>query len=68
MEVYDWYHGLKNALKENYNIPIEDVHKFARVINEFRNNGYDITYILREFWEISSSRLEIKVLLMKSNN
>lgn len=52
MEGYDWYHGLKNALKENYNIPIEDVHKFAGIINEFRNRGYDVTYILRILGDI----------------
>ena len=50
MEVYNWYHKLKEELMENYNISIDDVHKFARVIYEFSKSGYDpIPYLKRIF-------------------
>ena len=50
MEVYNWYHKLKEELMENYNIPIDDVHKFARVTYEFSKSGYDpIPYLKRIF-------------------
>ena len=50
MEVYNWYHKLKEELMENYNISIDDVHKFARVTYEFSKSGYDpIPYLKRIF-------------------
>lgn len=72
MKMYNWYHELKNSLMENYNIAIEDVHEFARVIHEFSKSGYDSNYILKEFLEIKSMKLEKKVLgdeikLLKDN-
>lgn len=62
MEVYNWYYELKNALMKNYNIPIEDVHKFARVIHEFSKSGYDTIRILKDFLELGYVKFEIKVL------
>jgi hypothetical protein len=63
MEMYNWCHKLKNSLMENYNISIDDaVHEFARVIHEFSKSGYDSNYILKEFLEIKSMKLEKKVL------
>jgi hypothetical protein len=67
MKMYNWYHELKNSLMENYNIAIEDVHEFARVIHEFSKSGYDSNYILKEFLEIKSMKLEKKSLVTKSN-
>ena len=68
MEVYNWYHKLKNSLMDNYSIPIDDVYKFAKVIYEFSNSGYDVIYILKEFLKVESIKFEIKSLAMKSNN
>jgi len=62
MEVYNWYHELKNALMNDYNIPIEDVHKFARVIHEFSKSGYDAIYILKDFLKIGYMKFEIQVI------
>ena len=69
MKMYNWYHELKNSLMENYNISIEDdIHEFARVIHEFSKSGYDSNYILKEFLEIKSMKLEKKSLVTKPNN
>jgi hypothetical protein len=62
MEVYNWYHELKNALMKDYNIPIEDVHKFARVIHEFSKRGYDAIYILKDFLKLGYMKFEIQVI------
>jgi len=58
MEVYDWYHKLKEELMDNYNISIDDVHKFARVIYEFSKSVYDATHILKEFLKVGSMKFE----------
>lgn len=62
MEVYNWYYELKNELMKNYNIPIEDVHKFARVIHEFSKSEYDAIYILKDFLKLGYVKFEIQVL------
>ena len=62
MEVYNWYHKLKNSLMDNYSISIDDVYKFAKVIYEFSNRGYDVIYILKDFLKVESMKFEIKVL------
>ncbi len=61
MEVYNWYHKLKNSM-ENYNIPIDVVHKFARAIYEFGKSGYDVIHILKEYLKVESMKFEIRVL------
>ena len=53
---------MKDSLKNNYNISIDDIYKFARVIYEFSKSGYDATYILKEFLKVESMKFEIEVL------
>lgn len=53
---------MKEELKSNYNISIDDIHKFARVIYEFSKSGYDATYILKEFLKVWSMKFEIVAL------
>lgn len=62
MHFLGWYYRLKNELGDKYGIPIDNIQKFARVINEIDGLGHDANFILSEFWKVGSLRIEEQVL------
>lgn len=57
-----WYLDLKNELKE-YEIPVEDVAEFAKVVNGIKQQGYDLGKVLTEFSDFDSRVTRHKMLL-----
>ena len=56
-----WYLDLKNELKK-YEIPIEDVAEFAKVVNGIKQQGYDLGKVIMEFSDIDSRETRHKML------
>jgi hypothetical protein len=50
-----WYSDLRSELASKYGIPVEDIFKFAKLVNE--EYGYDVNKVVNEF-----SNLELLVL------
>ena len=48
-----WYTSLREELRK-YGIPIDDTSKFAKVINNIRDYGYDAGRVIKEFSELES--------------
>ena len=55
----NWFYKLKKELCDSYSIKIEDISKFAKVINDFKNHGYDSYEIIDEYTRLSSVSEEI---------
>ena len=55
-----WFYKLKKELWDNYNIRINDISNFAKVINDFKNHNYDAYEIINEYTNALSLRRELK--------
>ncbi len=54
-----WYTDIKNELKNKYGLPVDDITKFASMINAAeRHFGYDIQRILNDFSNLELLRTE----------
>ena len=52
---------LEQSLKQNYSINIrDDIQNFSRLINDFKEKGYDAEDIIQEYLRSMSLKLEIK--------
>ena len=49
-----WYHRLKKELHDKYLIDVNDIHKFAILVENFRNFGFEASEIIQTFWYINS--------------
>ena len=59
----NWYYKLKRELWENYSIAIElDIKGFSHLISEFKEHGYDVHQIIKEYLRSLSIKSEIKTL------
>ncbi len=57
----DWYGKLKKELWVNYGIEMEwDIQRFAQLVNDFKNHGYNASKIISEYLKALSLRQEIK--------
>jgi hypothetical protein len=56
-----WYSDLRSELATKYGIPVEDIFKFAKLVNGIKEYGYDVDKVANEF-----SNLEF--LVIKRNN
>ena len=65
MYYIDWFYDLKRELSDTYSIDIEDFKRFARAVNNFKNNGFNISMIIDEC--TTSSSLTKKIKTMKDN-
>ncbi len=46
----EWYFELKKMPSDNYGIKTtDDVHIFAKLINDFKNHSYDANEIINEY-------------------
>ena len=48
-----WYTNLREGLGK-YGIPIDDISKFAKVVNNIRDYGYHAGWVIKEFSELES--------------
>jgi hypothetical protein len=55
-----WFYKLKKVLWDSYNIRINDISNFAKVINDFKNHNYDAYEIINEYTNALSLRRELK--------
>ena len=56
-----WFYKLKKELWDNYNIRINDISNFAKVIDDFKNHNYDAYEIINEYTNALSLRRELKI-------
>ncbi len=57
MAYLDWYHELRKMLLDNYGLKIEDdIYIFAKLINDFKNQGYDAYETTNEYTTALSLR------------
>ena len=54
-----WFYKLKQELWNRYSIRVEEIPRFAKVINDFKNHDYDPYEIIREYSNLESVRQEI---------
>ncbi len=59
MHYFEWFYKLKQELWDNYAIRIEDIERFAKVINDFKNHNYDPYEIIKEYSCLESVRQEL---------
>jgi hypothetical protein len=59
MHYLGWFYKLKQELWSRYDIRVEEIHRFAKVINDFKNHNYDPYEIIREYSSLQSVRQEI---------
>jgi hypothetical protein len=59
MTFINWFYDLKRELWERFAIKIEDFEKFTSVVNDFKNNGFDIAKIMEKY--ISAISLDDKI-------
>ena len=65
MYYIDWFYDLKREMWDNYSIDIKDFKRFACAVNNFKNNGFNISMIIDEC--TTSSSLTEKIKTMKGN-
>jgi len=65
MYYIDWFYDLKIEIWDNYSIDIPNFKRFARAVNNFKNNGFNISMIINEC--TTSSFLTEKIKTMKGN-
>jgi predicted acetyltransferase len=56
-----WYSNLKAELRK-YDIPVDDISKFAKAVNGIRELGYDVGKVIREFSDYESVETQRKML------
>jgi cell division protein FtsB len=56
-----WYSNLKAELGK-YDIPVDDISKFAKAVNGIRELGYDVGKVIREFSDYESVETQRKML------
>src|ERR1041384_2131043 len=56
-----WYSNLKAELRK-YDIPVDDISKFAKAVNGIRQYGYDVGKVISEFSESQSLKTRHKML------
>ena len=56
-----WYSNLKAELRK-YDIPVDDISKFAKAVNGLREYGYDVNKVTSEFSESQSRETRHKML------
>src|ERR1043165_5755809 len=56
-----WYLNLKAELRK-YDIPVDDISKFAKAVNGIRQYGYDVGKVISEFSESQSLKTRHKML------
>jgi len=56
-----WYSNLKAELRK-YDIPVDDISKFAKAVNGLREYGYDVNKVTSEFSESQSLETRHKML------
>jgi hypothetical protein len=45
-----WYTGIKNELEHTYGLPVDDISKFAFMVNDVKQHfGYDAQKVIKEF-------------------
>ena len=49
-----WYHQLKKELYDKYLIDVNDIHRFAILVENFKNVGFETSEIIQTFWYINS--------------
>jgi hypothetical protein len=49
-----WYHRLKKELHDKYLIDVNDIHRFANLVENFRNFGFEVSEIIQTFWHVNS--------------
>ncbi len=49
-----WYHRLKKELYDKYLIDVNDIHRFAILVENFKNLGFEASEIIQTFWYINS--------------
>ena len=59
MHYLGWFYKLKQELWNRYAIRIEEIPRFAKVINDFKNHNYDPYEIIKEYSNLESVRQEI---------
>ena len=59
MHYLGWFYKLKQELWNRYDIRIEEIPRFAKVINDFENHNYDPYEIIKEYSNLESVRQEI---------
>lgn len=57
-----WFLDLKNELKK-YEIPVEDVAEFTKVVNGIKQQGYDLGKVIMEFSDFDSRVKRHKMLI-----
>ena len=60
MRYIDWFYDLKKELWERYSIKIDDFEIFAKVVNDFKKNDFDMPQIINECTSAISLRQQIK--------
>jgi hypothetical protein len=59
MHYLDWFYELKQELWNRYDIRIEEITRFAKVINDFGNHNFNPYEIIKEYSNLQSVRQEI---------
>ncbi len=72
MHYLEWYYKLKQELWDRYSIRIEEISRFAKVINEFKNHNYDVYEIINEYsnlesvgQKITAKKIELELLVQQ---
>jgi hypothetical protein len=65
MYYIDWFYDLKREMWDNYSIDIPNFKRFARAVNNFKNNGFNFSMIINEC--TTSSSLTEKIKTIKGN-
>ena len=55
-----WYSDLK-AQGSDYGIPVDDIAKFAKIVDGIKQNGYDLDKVLNEFSNLKQNSLQQNV-------
>ena len=61
MHCFEWFYKLKQELWDRYSIRIEEIPRFTKVINEFKNHNYDPYEITNEYSRFESVGQEITI-------
>src|SRR5947209_1967015 len=57
----DWYSQLKDEFNR-YTIPVEDISKFAKIVSNLREYGYDVGMVIEEYSDLEFLRSNIDIL------
>jgi hypothetical protein len=62
MHYLDWFYKLKQELWDRHGIRIEEIPKFAKVINDFKNHNYDPYEIIKVHYNTASVTQELATI------